>query len=82
MGEYKGYTPAVKAAVRKYQDEKLDRVTVWLQKATAAEWRNHADLTGESLSAFVKRAVAEAMARDRAKAREALKNATREESEE
>lgn len=82
MSKYQGYTPAIKEANLRYQKEKLERVTAWLQKEQAAEWKNHADLTGESLSAFIKRAVSETMARDRARAREALKNATKEETEE
>lgn len=77
------YTDAIKRANLKYQKEKLKRVGIWVPKGTDDGWRKHAELMGDdSLSAFVKRAVAETMARDRQRIREALKNAPKEESEE
>lgn len=83
MSKYQGYTPAIKEANLRYQREKLKRVGIWVPKGTDDGWRKHAELMGnDSLSAFVKRAVAETIERDRNRIREALKNAPKENAEE
>lgn len=77
------YTDAIKRANLKYQREKLKRVGIWVPKGTDEDWKRHAELMcDDSLSAFVKRAVAETMARDRLRIKEALKNAPKENTEE
>lgn len=77
------YTDAIKRANLKYQREKLKRVGIWVQKGTDEDWKRHAELMGDdSLSAFVKRAVAETMDRDRQRIKDALKNAPKENAEE
>lgn len=78
----KYYNEATKNAIMKYQKDKMERVAIWVPKGMGTEWKNHAELVGESQTAFIKRAVAETMARDRQRIREALKNAPKEESEE
>lgn len=76
------YNERAKESMLRYQKENLEKLYLWLQKGTKADWAEHADLMGESTAAFVKRAVAETMARDRAKIREAMKNAPKEPTEE
>lgn len=76
------YTDAIKRANLKYQREKLKRVGIWVPKGMGADWKKHAELVGESTTAFIKRAIAETMTRDRNRIKEALKNAPKEESEE
>lgn len=81
MSEPKYYDEKAKDRMMRYQKDKLERVAVWVPKGVGAEWKAHAELVGESYAAFFKRAVAETIARDRAKIREAMKNATKEETE-
>ena len=50
-------------ATKKYQ-AKLQRIYVWLSPEQKAQIAAHAETTGESINAFVQRAIAEAMARD------------------
>ena len=82
MSEPKYYDEARKKSMMKYQKDKLERVAVWVPKGMGADWKKHAELVGESTTAFIKRAVAETMARDRQRIREALKNAPKENTEE
>lgn len=81
MSEPKYYNEKAKEAMLRYQKENLEKLYLWLQKGTKADWAEHAELMGESTAAFVKRAVAETIARDRAKIREAMKNAQKDEEE-
>lgn len=76
------YTDAIKRANLKYQKEKLKRVGIWVPKGTDEDWKRHAELMGESTTAFIKRAIAETMARDRQRIKDALKNAPKENTEE
>jgi hypothetical protein len=71
------YNESAKKAIMKYQQKSLDRVSVWVPKGTKAVWQAHAELMGESLTAFLTRAVMETMQRDRAKAKEAIAAAIR-----
>lgn len=74
--EYKGYTEAQKRAIVKYQKEKMDSFTVRVQKGLRPVIDQHRELTGESLSEFLRRAVMETIQRDKATMREALKKQT------
>ena len=82
MSGPKYYNEKAKEAMLRYQKENLEKLYLWLQKGTKADWAEHAELMGESTAAFVKRAVAETMARDRQRIKEALKNAPKENTEE
>lgn len=76
------YDEKAKDRMMRYQRDKLERVSVWVPKGMGSEWKAHAELVGESYAAFFKRAVAETISRDRAKIREAMKNAPKGEAEE
>lgn len=82
MSEPKYYSEKAKEAMLRYQKENLEKLYLWLQKGTKADWAEHAELMGESTAAFVKRAVAETIARDRHRIKDALKNAPKENTEE
>lgn len=65
MGKYKGYTPAHGAAQRRYMQGHVEiraRVTVDYRDIIQA----HAQARGESVNAFLTRAIAETMERDKA----------------
>lgn len=55
---------AMKRAVKKYNQEKIDRVPMRVSKGKKAILQEHAAKHGESLNAFLNRAVDETMARD------------------
>lgn len=57
-------TEAQLRASRKYH-EKFDKLQIRVPPEEKAEISNHAKATGESVNAFVRRAIAEAMERDR-----------------
>lgn len=82
MSEPKYYDEKAKARMMRYQKDKLERVAVWVPKGVGADWKKHAELVGESTTAFIKRAISETMARDRQRIKEALKNAPKENTEE
>lgn len=73
---YTGYTEAQGRAIMKYQREKMDSFTVRVQKGLRATIDQHRELTGESLSEFLRRAVMETIARDKETMRAALKKQT------
>lgn len=56
---------AQQKAVNKYIAEKLDRVNLTMPKGQKEIVKAHADTQGESLNAFINRAIKEAMERDR-----------------
>ena len=58
-------TEAQLRASRKYQ-AKLQRVYIWIAPEQKEAITAHVEKTGESINAFVQRAVAEAMERDNA----------------
>lgn len=63
--------PASKAqqkAVSKYMKENYDVYQIRMQKGRKAEIKNHAKIIGESMNAFVNRAINETMERDNLKA--------------
>ena len=59
--------PASKAqqrAVSKYMKENYDEIKVRVEKGKKDIIKAHAESTGESVNAFIQRAIAEAMERD------------------
>lgn len=59
-----GMTEAQKKAVNKYQSEKVELIRFWVPKGDKDKIRSHAEKHGESLSAFIVRAIRETMLRD------------------
>lgn len=60
--------PASKAqqrAVNKYMSENYDRINLTVQKGKKDEIKAHAESKGESVNAFINRAIDEAMDRDK-----------------
>lgn len=57
-------TDAQRAAVRKYQLEKLDEIKFRVPKGNKERIQAHAKARGESTNAFIYRAVNETIARD------------------
>lgn len=55
---------AQQKAVNKYVKEKYDRVNVTFPKGQKEVIKGHADKRGESVNAFIQRAVSETMQRD------------------
>ncbi|MBQ2858202.1 MAG: Arc family DNA-binding protein [Bacteroidaceae bacterium] len=51
-------------AIKKYEQEKIDRVVFRVPKGIKEQIREHAEKRGESLSGFLNRAVMETMLRD------------------
>ena len=60
-------TEAENRAIQKYEREKVDRVVFRVAKGKKEQIQNHAAVHGESLSAFINRAVDEAIERDNQK---------------
>ena len=58
---------AMDRAIRKYEQEKVDRVIFRVPKGVKEQIQEHAGKQGESLSAFINRAVQETIERDNAK---------------
>ena len=71
---YTGFTDAQARANKKYAKEKTDPVTIRFPKGFKQKIVDHVELTGESQAKFIARAIEETIARDREKAREALKH--------
>ena len=61
------YTEARKAGNRKWDADHLDRISVAMPKGKKAEIKAHAESQGESVNAFVNRAIDEAVKRDEEK---------------
>ena len=59
-------TKAAQRAVNKYMKENYDRVNLTMPKGKKDEIQAHAVLRGESVNAFINRAIAETMERDNA----------------
>ena len=59
-----GSSEAMKRAVKKYDKEKIDRVAMRVPKGKKDIIQAHAEKQGESVNAFLNRAVDESMARD------------------
>ena len=58
---------AMDRAIKKYEQEKVDRVIFRVPKGTKELIQEHAENRGESLSAFLNRAVQETIERDNEK---------------
>lgn len=58
---------AMDRAIKKYEQEKVDRVIFRVPKGMKEQIQEHAEKQGESLSAFLNRAVQEAIERDTSK---------------
>ena len=61
------YTEAKRAGNRKWDAANLDRVSVAMPKGKKTEIQAHAKEQGESLNAFINRAITETMERDGSK---------------
>ncbi len=57
---------AQQKSVNKYINKAYDRINLTVPKGYKDEIKAHAESTGESVNAFIARAIAEAMERDRA----------------
>ena len=73
MSARQGYTQASNRAVQKYTKTHMDQINLKYQKGFKDKIVAHTELTGEALAAFVRRAIEETIARDRAKMREGFK---------
>lgn len=60
-------------ASQKYHKAHLDQINLKYQKGFKDKVASHADLTGEPMTAFIRRAIEETIARDRARMREGFK---------
>ena len=58
-------TDAMNRAIKKYDAEKVDRVAFRVPKGKKELLQQHAAARGESLSAFINRAIDETIARDK-----------------
>lgn len=61
---------ALKRAIKKYDKEKIDRIAMRVPKGKRELIQAHAQERGESVNAFLNRAVNEAIERDLAKKKE------------
>ena len=61
---YAGYTEARKKDKKKYLKESVEDVRIRVPKGQKAVIKNHAEQQGESMNAFVIRAIDETMQRD------------------
>ena len=67
MEDKKKVSAAQQKAVNKYVKENYDRINVNMPKGRKDEVKAHAETQGESLNAFINRAILETMERDAAK---------------
>lgn len=58
---------AMDRAIKKYEQEKVDRVIFRVPKGFKEQLQAHAEAQGESLAAFLNRAALETMERDKAR---------------
>lgn len=61
---HKKVSKAQQKAVSKYMKENYDEIKVRVDKGRKAEIKAHADIQGESVNAFISRAIVETMERD------------------
>ena len=57
------YSDATVRAIKKYEHEKIDKVLLRMPKGKKAIIKEHADKRGESVNAFINRAVDDAIAK-------------------
>lgn len=60
-------TKANQRAVNKYVKNNYDRINVTMPKGKKDTLKAHAEITGESVNAFINRAIDETMSRDQEK---------------
>ena len=58
---------AMDRAIKKYEHEKVDRIIFRVPKGMKEQIQSHAEQNGESLAAFLNRAVRETIERDSSK---------------
>ena len=68
-----GYNEVSKRATMKYQKEHLDQINLKYPKGFKDKILAHTELTGEYMAPFIRRAIEETIARDRARMREGFK---------
>ena len=66
MPESRKYTEAQKQSARKWDAANLDRISIAVPKGQKDVIKAHAEARGESVNAFVGRAIEETMQRDKA----------------
>ena len=66
MPESRKYTEAQKQSARKWDAANLDRISIAVPKGQKDVIKAHAEARGESVNAFVGRAIEETMQRDNA----------------
>lgn len=66
MPESRKYTEAQKQSARKWDAANLDRISIAVPKGQKDVIKAHAEARGESVNAFVGRAIEETMERDKA----------------
>ena len=66
MPESRKYTEAQKQSARKWDAANLDRISIAVPKGQKDVIKAHAEARGESVNAFVGRAIEETMERDNA----------------
>lgn len=66
MPESRKYTEAQKQSARKWDAANLDRISIAVPKGQKDVIKAHAEACGESVNAFVGRAIEETMQRDNA----------------
>ena len=66
MPEARKYTEAQKQSARKWDAANLDRISIAVPKGHKETIKAHAEARGESVNAFVGRAIEETMQRDNA----------------
>ena len=68
------YTEAAKRATMKYQKENLEQLVIRLPIGERQRIKDHAQLMGESMTAFMRRAFEETLQRDREKIQARMKS--------
>lgn len=63
-GAYSGYTEARRAANARYEANTVERISLVLQQGKKDRIKSHAESKGESVNAFINRAIDETMERD------------------
>lgn len=67
MSTYKGYDEKSKDRTMRYMKEKRDRIVIGTAKGEKDRYREHAVSQGESLNAFIIRAIEETIVKDKQK---------------
>lgn len=67
-------TEAQQRATNKYHRNNIDQYMLKFHKGDREKYAAHAEMMGETLAAFIRRAMEETEKRDRARIRETMKN--------